>query len=297
VEIVAFTDEHLDDAAEMLAARHARHREEEPLLPRDVDVRAQVEKEWRAEGASGVVSPHGYVIGAPDRHGWLTIGIGGHAIAGDAEHARDLYAAAAGTWVDAGHTRHAAFVPSHDAELLDAWFRLSFGGSAVLAMRATGGESYDGNVTIRPSTPDDIGAAVALDRAMDESMTLSPSFSGHSYTDEQYAAEWADTWNGEFVHFLAERDGRVVGHIVLYRRPPDLRVPQGSIDLAAASTAPEARGSGVGRALTAHVLTWSAEHDIRVMTIDWRLTNLWASRFWPRRGFRPVFLRLYRSIP
>jgi hypothetical protein len=33
------------------------------------------------------------------------------------------------------------------------------------------------------------------------------------------------------------------------------------------------------------------------MTTDWRVTNLWASRFWPRRGFRVAFLRLYRSIP
>jgi hypothetical protein len=27
------------------------------------------------------------------------------------------------------------------------------------------------------------------------------------------------------------------------------------------------------------------------------VTNLLASRFWPKRGFRPFFLRLYRSIP
>jgi hypothetical protein len=27
------------------------------------------------------------------------------------------------------------------------------------------------------------------------------------------------------------------------------------------------------------------------------VTNLLASRFWPKRGFRTAFLRLYRSIP
>jgi hypothetical protein len=27
------------------------------------------------------------------------------------------------------------------------------------------------------------------------------------------------------------------------------------------------------------------------------VTNLLASRFWPRRGFRTTFLRVYRSIP
>ena len=31
LELVPFSDEHLDDAAHLLAARHARHREVEPL--------------------------------------------------------------------------------------------------------------------------------------------------------------------------------------------------------------------------------------------------------------------------
>ena len=53
----------------------------------------------------------------------------------------------------------------------------------------------------------------------------------------------------------------------------------------------------MGRALTEHVLAWAHEQGIPVMTTDWRMTNLWASRFWPKRGFRPVFLRLYRHIP
>jgi GNAT superfamily N-acetyltransferase len=88
-----------------------------------------------------------------------------------------------------------------------------------------------------------------------------------------------------------------VGHALLYRRPPDLRVPADSIDLAQASTEPDARGSGIGRALTAHVLAWAHSAGIPTMVTDWRMTNLLASRFWPKRGFRTTFLRLYRSIP
>jgi hypothetical protein len=33
------------------------------------------------------------------------------------------------------------------------------------------------------------------------------------------------------------------------------------------------------------------------MVTAWRETNLLSSRFWPARGFRRSFLRLYRSIP
>jgi hypothetical protein len=39
------------------------------------------------------------------------------------------------------------------------------------------------------------------------------------------------------------------------------------------------------------------EQGIPTMVTDWRLSNLLASRFWPKRGFRPTFLRVYRSIP
>jgi GNAT superfamily N-acetyltransferase len=302
-EVVPFSDEHLEAAAALLAARHARHREAEPLLPDLADALSAVEREWREEGASGVFARTGYLIGSPQTVSngptWMRVGIGGHAVDGEAETVRDLYAAAAKRWVAEGHAMHAAFVPSHDTELLDAWFRLSFGASAVLATRETSGEEpYDGGVTIRDGTRDDYAETARLELEMFASMQPSPSFSDVPLqTHDEVLAEWTEDDADEYELFVAERGGRVVGHILLYRRPPDLRVPESSIDLAQASTEPEARGTGVGRALTSHVIRWADEHAYPVMTTDWRMTNLWASRFWPKRGFRTTFLRLYRSIP
>src|SRR3954453_1192030 len=137
-----FTDADVDAAAEMLAQRHSRHREKEPLLPADVDFRAQIESEWGAEGASGVISESGYLFARPQPYGgsgltWMLAGIGGHAVVGGGGHGRGLYAAAPAEWHDAGHMRHGVFVPSHDTALLDAWFRLSFGAAAALGTRET----------------------------------------------------------------------------------------------------------------------------------------------------------------
>jgi GNAT superfamily N-acetyltransferase len=73
--------------------------------------------------------------------------------------------------------------------------------------------------------------------------------------------------------------------------------PERAAFLGFASTLPEFRGSGLGLALTDASLDWAAENGYDVMVTDWRVTNLLSSRFWPKRGFRPVFLRLYRSIP
>ena len=76
-----------------------------------------------------------------------------------------------------------------------------------------------------------------------------------------------------------------------------LALPQDSCYLAFAVTLPEARGSGIGVALTDACFARARELGYAAIVTDWRVTNLLASRFWPKRGFRTTFLRLYRSIP
>jgi GNAT superfamily N-acetyltransferase len=307
IDIVPFSDEHLDGAAALLAARHERHRESEALLPKIRNFRTQVEHDWNGSDASGAAALAGdevvgYLIGRrrDDQlgpHVWIDLA--GHA-AREAELARDLYAAAADPWVETGLTRHFVFVPLLN-DLIDPWFRLGFGASAALAARETAPElPVEAGVAIRPGTPEDLEAGARYDRLIWQHNALAPSFSGLEVPPEQeFLDDWRGTWDEpEFTHFVAERAGRPVGHALLYRRPGgDLRVPADSIDLANVATDPDARGSGVGSALTAHALAWAHDHGYRSMITDWRMTNLLASRFWPRRGFRKTFLRLYRSIP
>jgi GNAT superfamily N-acetyltransferase len=304
-----FASRHLDDAAELLARRHQRHLAQGSLLQLEPDFRAEVEQAAGDEGASGSVlvadgRVQGYVLGSPrplTNTGltWQVVGFAGLAFEGDAELLRDLYAHAASRWVDDGHTRHGVYVPWSEQELVDAWFRLTFGASGITAARETAVEPFEAGLTVRDGTPDDLEAAVRLDQDMADSMRPAPSFSGQEPSStEELLDDWRDTWDGEeFKHFVAESEGRIVGHAVLYTGRSGIRIPEDSIDLAAASTEPEARGTGVGRALTSHVLGWANEHGFASMTTDWRMTNLLASRFWPKRGFRPTFLRMYRSIP
>ena len=105
-------------------------------------------------------------------------------------------------------------------------------------------------------------AVARLERAFSEHLRSAPSFSARGVAaDEDVEAEWAGTWDDPtFTHFVATKDERVVGHVLLYRRPAgDLRIPDDNIDLALATTHPDVRGSGVGRALTAHALHWAHE--------------------------------------
>jgi hypothetical protein len=47
----------------------------------------------------------------------------------------------------------------------------------------------------------------------------------------------------------------------------------------------------------AHAMRWAHKSGYRAMTIDWRVVNLLADRFFTARGFRPTFSRLYRHVP
>jgi ribosomal protein S18 acetylase RimI-like enzyme len=306
-EIVPFSDEHLDGAATVLAERHARHRAAEPLLRDVIDFRAQVEGEWRPEGTSGAVALAGdevvgYLLG-PQREDpigpYVWSYVAGQAVR-DPELVRDLYRVAAEQWVEEGLTRHFVFVPAF-RDLVEPWLRTSFGISSALAARETAPEA-EGEVAavVRLSTPEDTPVAAAFDRLLGLHLQRSPSFGNMPVPDDQeYLDDWLNVHEEEqYTHLVAERDGRVVGHLLLYRRSAgDLRIPPDSIDLANAATDPAVRGTGAAVALTNHALRWAYEHGYSAMTTDWRMSNLEASRFWPRRGFRETFLRLYRSIP
>ena len=313
IEIQPFEDEHLDRAAALLSARHARHRAAEPLLPEVSDFRAQLERDLDHELASGVVAERGedvlaYVIGRVeddprlgDRRAIVDFA-GCAAQAGQGEAIRDLYSALAARWVAADATRHLAVIPATDEALIDPWLRLAFGVQLVWAIRETAAmKPVAANVQIRPGRPDDLELAVRLDQSLFEYQAGPPSFSGLEIpSDTEVRADWSDTWDDPdtYTHFVAERAGRPVGHLLLYRRPTgDLRVPDHNIDLSQAVTLPAARRSGVSLALTGHALTWAHEHGFRSMTADWRSVNLLSSRFWPRRGFRPTYYRLYRALP
>ena len=67
-------------------------------------------------------------------HAWVDHAA--HACA-DPELARDLYAASAPGWIEAGARLHLAMVPA-TGEALDPWYRLGFGQMQVEGIRASG---------------------------------------------------------------------------------------------------------------------------------------------------------------
>jgi ribosomal protein S18 acetylase RimI-like enzyme len=314
LEIQPLSEEHLDGAAALLEERHARHRAVEPALPQNVNFRGEIESLWDMDERSGVAATRngelvGYLLGAPRDESWgsnVWIEYAGHAVR-EPELIRDLYAAAAEEWFAQGRNRHYALVPATDPELVDAWFRLSFGAQHAAGIQETPKQLADApaNVAVRRAAAEDLEASTAIDLELPRHQERSPVFSQPAPTEiteddrEQFLSEIDDP---EVALFLAEIEGKAVGELLMVpversSMHSGLARPERAAFLTFAATLPEARGSGVGLALTSAGLTWAREQGYPVTVVDWRETNLLASRFWPARGFRRTFLRLYRSIP
>jgi GNAT superfamily N-acetyltransferase len=311
LEIHPFAEDHVDDAAPLLAERHRRHCEAEPLLDVEKDFRAEVEALWNADSASGVIGTRdgrvvGYLLGIrKDETRWgpnVWVDPAGQAVE-QAEEIRDLYAAAAERWFEEGRTRQYVMVPASEAALVDAWYRLSFGQQHAHGIREV------------PEIPWPAGVRLANEQDIDVLVELSPLLVDHQArapvfgvglpreSPEEVRAEIIeDLPKPEIGDLVAEVDGRIVGAfqlapVELSSTHAGLARPDGAVLLNWAATRPDVRGRGAGVALTDASFAWAREQGYETMVTDWRETNLLSSRFWPKRGFRRSFLRLYRSIP
>jgi len=316
LEIRAFAEDDLDAAGSLLAARHREHRGAEPLLSERFEdagaTREQVASLWAEEDASGAVALRGeravgFLLGTrkDDRTRGANVWVDPAGYAADEpELIRDLYAFASQRWVDEGRTRHYALVPRLD-DHLDAWFRLSFGAQQAHGVTAVDLREWPPGT--RGAELSDLEALVELAPLVSDHQARAPVFSGIDPNDREpedelrtvIAAEIANDEVGELVY---ERDRQVVASFEL--APAEmasmhrgLAQPDNAACITWAASRPDVRGSGAGVALTDAAHAWAREQGYSTLVTDWREANLLASRFWPARGFRRSFLRLYRSIP
>ncbi|WP_165949354.1 GNAT family N-acetyltransferase [Kribbella turkmenica] len=311
-----FEEADLPAAGRLLAERHKDHRKRHPLLPAEYEDEqlavVEVTALWESESASGAVLLEdseltGYVLGAPKPSPvWgpnLWVEAAGQAVR-EPEHIRDLYAAAAAKWVDDGRTVQYVVVPD-DADLLDAWFRSGFGAQHAHAVRPAPTTRLEppAGLKVRRALRDDIAVLAELDLVLPKYQSRSPVFSaGELPTLEEALADWEESIDDQdYATFVAEYDGRVIGMSVgcsveKSSAHSGLARPDNAGFLGYAAVLPEARGHGAGRALGEAVMQWSADTGYTAVVADWRVTNLLASRTWPRLGFQQTFHRLHRAI-
>lgn len=313
--VVAFATEHLDAAAGLLARRHTAHRRVEPLLDVEYEGGARCRQDLvellDAPGASGAVAfegtvPVAFVLGAPQEPAWgnhTWVPAAGHA-ALQPEPLRDVYALAAQRWYDEGRTSHYVLSPTHDVEVLGAWYRLGFGQMHAHAIRESAPLTPPVlDAVLRVPTTDDLDQIVELELVLPQHQARSPVFAPDP---QDSAAELRADWEQDiddptYHHMVIERDGRLLAlgtacaASVSRMHRGIAGLPDAGF-LGHAAVRDEARGLGYGRALGEAAIGWSYAQGFRGVVNDWRVTNLAASRAWPSLGWHTTFLRLHRTI-
>jgi len=304
--IEPFSKAHLPGAALALAARHARHRAALPLVA-EGDALARLQAfldDGETSGAAAVVDDRvaAFVVARVMTHALFGrcawVAHAGHA-AEDGELLREVYAAAAEAWVQAGAERHYVFVPAF-AEALAPWYRLGFGHMHVEALRPVAIQPYAApqGIRLRLGTRADLEIAEEIDFEIFAIQTRSPSFARLPLDREARRQEWfeVDLKEEGLRYLVAEEKGQWVGHTIIFRPEPVLGVPSDAAYLASTAVREDERGRGIGAALVAEILRLAAEAGYRSVFTNWRMTNLSASRFWPGQGFQPIYHRLHRAL-
>ncbi len=201
---------------------------------------------------------------------------------------------------------HYAMIPASDRPALDAWFALSFGQQQAHAIRALpapelAAPSLNPAIQIRRAGPDDLELLLEVADMVALHQARSPVYG-------PFLPEVRSRWRADYAELLADprvaiwlalREDVALGFAIFEPAEPGdgaLYVPERCCQLLLAGTRATQRGQGIGQALTAHGLAHAHATGYEHCVADWRTTNLLASRFWPRQGFRPVAYRLARIL-
>lgn len=291
MDVRPFADADVPFAADLLERRGNAH----PLAA-TFDPVAAIEA-LRAEGHSGWVAPGGYLLAKVDGdEAWVQYA--GHA-ARDVATYRHLYAVAARHWVDAGARRHAVVMPDGDTVAGEAFANLAFGREHVFALASLAAQpsgAPDPSVDIR--TGGDYETLAPMHDVVARHLERSPVFSPRPAS---YYATLPDAWredlaDPETLYHFARVDGRDVGFATWGPMPSRIAVPEGAWALGHMAVLPDARGRGVGRALTLAGLAAARERAVTVTWCDWRLTNLLAEPYWRTFGWTPYLVRMTRRV-
>lgn len=212
-----------------------------------------------------------------------------------------LYAAAAERTepLPARHVLRSLALPS----LWEPWFRLGFGleqvyAYAPLAALESGYEAR--GIEIRRAGPGDEEELEELSELIARLQGRGPVWAGAptAYLESLRTGFRGLAADGEALVFLALEGGRVQGYQAWFpggHRPFGAE-PPASVELGVAASRPEARGRGIGRALTARCAAEARRAGFDLAFTDWRAANPLASAFWTARGFAAHSYRLVRRF-
>ena len=310
LEIVPFREDHLEDAAGMVAARYRAQRALDRSLPvtfEDPDALVPLLRKPMKSGPGITAFRDGRFAGfllaylslfreirsaySPDF---------GHAAdsADGRDIYREMYACLSRRWLAHGCFEHAITLFAHEREAMDAWFSLGFGLHVIDALRGVGSvEGAMAKVEIRRATPEDVDVLMPLEVALRRHLASAPIFIPLIIEEgREHRARWLS--DAAKALWLAFQGGDAVAYMCL--EPSQSQVmpisDRATVAITGAFTKEEARGGGIGTALLDHALHWARSAGYKHCSVDFESANIPGSRFWLAKGFQPVCRSLIRRV-
>jgi GNAT superfamily N-acetyltransferase len=211
---------------------------------------------------------------------------------------QELYAAAAGRWVEAGFRAHYVGVLADDRAALRALAWVGFGHDTMDGLRDLSPvHRTTADVAVRRATRRDASVLAELEEGLRSHLESSPVFFelGPPRTLAKQRQRIADE---AAAVLMAEIHGRVAGHMLVGPASDDAATiirDRRTASISGAFVRREHRRQGVAETLLAAAVTWARDFGYERIAVDFETANLLASRFWTS-AFRPVTFTLVRRL-
>lgn len=311
MQIVPLNEEHLEQAAEMVAARYRAARARGPIIPA------------RFEGADAILPRLADMAGnvpgvaamddgrlAGFTFALLVMNRGerlayvpdiGHAARSEGEYdiCRRMYAHLADRWLAHGCFLHGITFFPHERQAVDAWVSVGFGLAVIDALRTLNPIPRSAaRVEICRLGPGDVDRVTPLWLSLERHLSSSPIYLPLLIQDgRQGLVGWLS--DERHALWLACQDGAAVGYL-RFEPSEGLVLPTASsttVAITGAYTEARARGQGIGTALLQHAFDWARAEGYERCSVDFESANIPGSRFWlGTAGFQPVCHSLMRRV-
>lgn len=249
----------------------------------------------------------GYLIGEikidsrRGRHAWVPYEGIAIRMGQSSELIRNLYAKVSVIWLEQGCFNQYTLVPFGSQEYYEAFLRLSFSIQQVHAiMNMDEYKPFENvaDIDIRLASKTDSEAMGRMSKIIQYYQSSAPTF---ELALPEVVAQIKAGYRGiveddDATVLIATKDMKELGFQVYGTINSDLMSPDDGVELSIAGTYHSEMGSGIGKKLMNEGYRIMKEKGYNNIIIDWRITNLASSTFWPKCGFKPIAYRMFRCI-